>query len=1153
MHNSISSLPGDSGQADFATPDMGVEGINQQPALTALESNKPSPQEAGSTIKWTAKANDPEDDPMSFIFRLKGPSTGDVWKPVNQDLSDKTWEWNTNSEDAGNYQISVSVRDEMHAGPQFTPDEKIVDFLLTPPPAPLQAQVQPAVETIPVETAPEQTYVPPAEEQQTTSQEQMTQQQQKTEPANQAPVMTGLTPVPASPQEAGIVVTWEAIASDLESEALQFQFLLDGSPVTDWQYPNQWTWTTSVGETGVHSIEARVRDAVHNADGDSSKEARFTINKPNEKPVISDLSSDKASPQEIGSIVTWTAQADDTENNPILYRFFLNGLPTTDWQSRNQWAWTATEGESQIEVQVRDGKHADQDGFDGSKSASFTVLPPNQNPNIINFSPDKQSPQETGSTITWTVEFMDAENDPLQFLFSLDGQVMQDWSESAVWSWTATKEQIGQHAIEARVRDGKHNPEGDSSKSANFEIVLPPNNAPVLETLTTDKASPQATGTVITWTVVASDVESDPLQFLFALDGQVMQDWSESAVWSWTATKEQAGQHAIEARVRDGKHNPEGDNSKSANFEIVLPPNNAPVLETLTTDKESPQATGTAITWTVVASDVESDPLQFLFALDGQVMQDWSESAVWSWTATKEQIGQHAIEARVRDGKHNPEGDSSKSANFEIVLPPNNAPVLETLTTDKESPQATGTAITWTVVASDVESDPLQFLFALDGQVMQDWSESAVWSWTATKEQIGQHAIEARVRDGKHNPEEDSSKSANFEIVLPPNNAPILSMLTADKASPQATGTVITWTADASDVETDPMSYRFLVNDTPATDWQPENTLTWTAIEPGTSRISVQVRDSLHEGAQGESGNMSREFSIIAPAPEIKPVQEPVQTEVVPAQVVPARINESPVITDLTTESVSPGLLGTSVTWTAQASDLESDPISYRFLVNGTPATDWQPENQWTWTATEPGTSQILVQVKDSLHEGAQGVAGNMSAEFTINAPAPVQETVIGENVPPVTENITIPVAPENETPQQPDNGTEAVTVAPETVVPPLDENITTPLVQENVTPQQPANETKPVGPVIPPAENRTPVLNSLTADVTSPQIPGTTITWTANATDVDQDALFFRFLWSGPATSGAWQPVTEWSGAKHLDPDYILLGCRRKSGQGPG
>ncbi|MCK9442404.1 MAG: hypothetical protein M0Q13_13420, partial [Methanothrix sp.] len=289
-----------------------ADDFNQQPTLTSLESDKSSPQEAGSSIKWTANAEDPENDLMSFIFRLKGPSTRDVWKPVNSDPSDNTWKWDTNSEDAGNYQISVSVSDETHAGPQFTPDEKIVYFTLTAPQAPAETQAEPTVEPLPVLTAPEQTYVPPAEEQQSASQEQVTQEQvtqpQETKPANLAPVMTSLTPFPASPQEAGITVTWEAVAGDQESDGLQFLFLLDDQPVTDWQYQNQWTWATSANEIGAHSVEARVRDGAHNKDGDSSQIASYIINKPNEKPVISDLSADKASPQETGSTVTWTAQ-----------------------------------------------------------------------------------------------------------------------------------------------------------------------------------------------------------------------------------------------------------------------------------------------------------------------------------------------------------------------------------------------------------------------------------------------------------------------------------------------------------------------------------------------------------------------------------------------------------------------------------------------------------------------------------------------------------------------------------------------------------------------------------------------------------------------------------------------------------------------------
>ena len=829
--------PEGSAQGDFFSPGYtGGASSNQQPTLVSLDSDKSSPQEAGASIKWTARAEDPESDPVSFMFWLKGPSTGDVWKPVNSDLRDNTWRWDTNQADAGSYQIKVSVSDEMHAGPQFTPDEKIADFMLTAPPAPPEV-------TAPAIPAQEQTAQPPAEEQQQSQQQEQQPayqepagQPQQNEPANQAPIMSSLTASPASPQEAGAVVTWDAQASDQEGNTLQFQFLLDDQAVTDWQYQNQWTWDTSSAGFGAHSIVAKVKDGLHNADGDSSKEASYTINKPNEKPVISDLSPDKASPQETGSSVAWTAQASDRENNPILYRFFLNGLAVTDWQSSNQWTWTASEGESQIDVQVRDGKHADQDGFDDQKSAKFVGLPPNKVPVILNFGADKISPQQTGSTILWTVEFMDADDDPLQFQFTLDGQVVQDWSDSNTWSWTAAESQVGSHVVAVKARDGKHNPEGDATSSA------------------------------------------------------------------------------------------------------------------------------------------------------------------------------------------------------------------------------------------------------------------------------------------------------KFEIVLPPNNAPVMSSLAADKESPQIAGSAIVWTAQASDTENNPISYLFLVNGTPATGWQSENTFTWTANQPGASQITVAAKDDKHDGPQGEAGNMSREFTILAPEPEQKP--GPAET----VEVAPAKLNESPALDGLTADRISPQPLGTSVSWTASASDAENDPISYIFLVNGTPATGWQSENTFTWTANQPGTSLITTSVKDSWHDGPQGEAGNMSHEFIILAPEPEQQPAPAENETIPQENITEPVVPEapaNATPEQPQvNETGTVVVAPETVAPPAGENITTPIAPENVTPQQPVNETEPSEPVIPAAVNRTPVMNSLASDLASPQLPGASITWTANATDADGDPLLFKFWHSGPATNGAWQPVTEWNQA---------------------
>ena len=102
---------------------------------------------------------------------------------------------------------------------------------------------------------------------------------------------------------------------------------------------------------------------------------------------------------------------------------------------------------------------------------------------------------------------------------------------------------------------------------------------------------------------------------------------------------------------------------------------------------------------------------------------------------------------------------------------------------------------------------------------------------------------------------------------------------------------------------------------------------------PGTSQITVQVRDNQHDGPEGANGNKSAEFVITSPAPVVVPVV----AEVAPVVVAPVMLNESPSITSLTADLASPQILGTTVTWTAEASDPESDPVSYRFLVNDTP------------------------------------------------------------------------------------------------------------------------------------------------------------------------------------------------------------------------
>jgi hypothetical protein len=98
--------------------------------------------------------------------------------------------------------------------------------------------------------------------------------------------------------------------------------------------------------------------------------------KTNKLPKFVSLITDKASPLEAGTAVTWIAQVKDYENDPILYRFFLNNEPMTKWLTENRWTWNATDydiGDNQIEVRIRDGKHAGPDKYDSNKVASVTI------------------------------------------------------------------------------------------------------------------------------------------------------------------------------------------------------------------------------------------------------------------------------------------------------------------------------------------------------------------------------------------------------------------------------------------------------------------------------------------------------------------------------------------------------------------------------------------------------------------------------------------------------------------------------------------------------------------------------------------------------------------------------------------------------------
>jgi hypothetical protein len=199
------------------------------------------------------------------------------------------------------------------------------------------------------------------------------------------------------------------------------------------------------------------------------------------------LAPDLQSPQEAGAVITWTAEAADPDNDPILYMFFLNGTAVTDWMPENQWVWTAAvAGTSQIEVRVRDGQHAGPESFDNSSTAEFTI-------NVPVLAPEIPIPENVTPVVNVTLPVTPA---------------------PGVETPPAPED------ITVPIAPENVTPALPENVT---EVVAPApaveeNQAPTLNTLEPDRPSPQIFGTAVTWSADAADPENDTILYRFFLN-----------------------------------------------------------------------------------------------------------------------------------------------------------------------------------------------------------------------------------------------------------------------------------------------------------------------------------------------------------------------------------------------------------------------------------------------------------------------------------------------------------------------------------------------------------------------------------------------------------------------------------------------------------
>ncbi len=543
---------GDSKELNFANKNN-----NLPPTILTLTAIPPSSQRAGQSIALTATATDPENDPLQYRFIIKGPAPSSQVRADTGYTGSASWVWSTVGYVPGDYQVEVWVRDGLHSDQNGFDAKKSIAYKLTS--------------------------------------------------ANRPPRMEVLFSDRPAPQFVGSWIRWTAIASDPEGDPLQYKFYLRGPSTsgfwidqTGWGRNNRWTWRTNPMDVGNSEVLVAVRDGKHAGPGgsDDYDVAGYFIVGLNEPPVITDIGTNVRSPQPIGATVWWSARAIDREGDLLFFRYWLKGPSTAgvwrlarDWSTDPTWIWPTSPrdaGTSEVQVQVRDGRHASPAGWDDDAGALFTVLRPNLPPKLTALKPDKTSSQKAGTLVKWTASSTDPDRDPVLYRFWLKGpstgnnwRIVQDWSTKNQWTWANVPNDSGAYTVYVYARDGKHAPATgyDSALGVPY-VLLVANQPPRLTALVPDKASPKKAGTTVKWTAKASDVDRDPILYRFWLKGpstgnkwKMVQDWSIRSQWTWANAPTNAGIYNVYVFARDGKHAPATgyDSAVGQNYMLLRP------------------------------------------------------------------------------------------------------------------------------------------------------------------------------------------------------------------------------------------------------------------------------------------------------------------------------------------------------------------------------------------------------------------------------------------------------------------------------------------------------------------------------------------------------------------------------------------------------
>jgi hypothetical protein len=284
---------------------------------------------------------------------------------------------------------------------------------------------------------------------------------------------------------------------------------------------------------------------------------------------------------------------------------------------------------------------------------STGVTTPSGPPTGVTLIPDLASPQDIGTTVTFTAAGAPATGS-FEYRFQVKTgatwTVAQDFSTTATFPWVTTGLAAGQYFIQVDARAAGTGSAPDVSTVVSYFIGATSVAAPATDViLTPGLPSPQVATTPITFTAVGEGSTAYEYRFWLKTGATwaVVQNYSTTPTWDWNPSGA-AGTYAIQVDVRGLGSSVVRDAAKAVSYTLVPP---AATDVTLTPDPASGTvAAGNPIAFTALGQG-SSGNYEYRFWLKTgatwAVVQGYSPEAVWNWNPSGA-AGNYFVQVDVR-------------------------------------------------------------------------------------------------------------------------------------------------------------------------------------------------------------------------------------------------------------------------------------------------------------------------------------------------------------------------------------------------------------------------------------------------------------------------------------------------------------------------